>query len=117
MAATQLPPTPELAELAELLGPADARELTRTFLHDTPRLIADLADVSAAPSGPPVQQIAAHSLKSTSRLVGANGLAVLAGNLETRMAGGGHPPSVTEILAINDEYERVGRILSRFAQS
>lgn len=117
MAAAQLPPTPELAELAELLGPADARELTRTFLHDTPRLIADLADASDTPSGPPVQQIAAHSLKSTARLVGANVLAALAGNLETRMAAGGPSPSVTEILAINDEYERVSGILSRFAQS
>jgi HPt (histidine-containing phosphotransfer) domain-containing protein len=117
MAAAPQPPTPELAELVELLGPADTRELTRTFLHDTPRLIADLADSSLAPSGPSVQQIAAHSLKSTSRLVGANALATLAGLLETRLVAGGPPPTVTEILAINDEYERVAKLLARFAQS
>lgn len=117
MAAAQMPPTPELAELAELLGPADAKELAGTFLNDTTQLIANLADASAAPSGPSVQQIAAHSLKSTSRLVGANALAILAGELEIRLAGGGHAPTVIEILAIKNEYERVTKLLARFAQS
>lgn len=111
------PPTPELAELAEILGPADARELTRAFLRDTPKLIADLADTTATPSGPPVRQIAAHSLKSTSRLVGAAALSALADQLEARLVKGGPPPTVTEILAINDEFERIGQVLGRFAQS
>ena len=111
------PPTPELAELAELLGPADARELTRAFLRDTPKLIADLADATATPSGPSVRQLAAHSLKSTSRLVGATALSILADQLEARLVKGGLPPTVTEILAINDEFERIGAILGRFAQS
>jgi hypothetical protein len=37
--------------------------------------------------------------------------------LETRLSTGGPPPTVTEILAINDEYERVAKLLARFAQS
>jgi HPt (histidine-containing phosphotransfer) domain-containing protein len=115
--APQTPPTPELAELAELLGPADARELARTFLHDTPKLITDLADATAAPSGPTVRQIAAHSLKSTSRLVGANALAALAEQLEARLIRGGPPPSGPEILAIGEEYGRIRGVLERFVQS
>jgi hypothetical protein len=105
MAAAVPPPTPELAEISDIIGLADARELARTFLADAPRLIADLNDpapAEASPSSPPRCRLAAHSLKSTSRLVGAHPLSAL---------------SAIEIDAIRAEFARFSPTLRRFVGS
>ncbi len=114
------PPTPELAEIAEIIGSGDAREIARSFLSDAPRLIADLSN--SAPASPdagtlPLCQIAAHSLKSTARLVGAHPLATLAGALELRLLAGGPNPTAAEIAAIQTEFVRLSSGFGRFSGS
>ena len=120
MAAAVPPPTPELAEISEIIGLGDARELARTFLADAPRLIADLNDpapAEASPSSPPRCRLAAHSLKSTSRLVGAHPLSALAAALELRLLAAGPIPSAIEIDAIRAEFARFSPALRRFVGS
>jgi HPt (histidine-containing phosphotransfer) domain-containing protein len=112
------PPTPELAEIAEIVGAGDARDIARSFLATTPRLIADLSN--AAPAGPivgtpPICQIAAHSLKSTARLVGAHPLAAFASALELRQLAGGPVPTAAEIAAIQTEFTHLSSVFGRFA--
>jgi len=104
------PPTPELAELSDILGLDETRDLTRTFLADTPRLIADLDSPVANRA-----MIAAHSLKSTSRIVGANALSSLAAALEARLLAAGPLPTSAEVDAVRAEYARIGPMLIRFA--
>ncbi len=94
------PPTPELAELGRIIGLKEARELARTFVTNTPKLIQELANQNPAdPSAPTPTccQLAAHNLKSTSRLVGAHGLAALASMLENRILDDGPVPTSMEI--------------------
>ncbi len=110
MANTSPPPTPELAALSDILGLDEARDLTRTFLADTPRLIADLDSPVADRA-----MIAAHSLKSTSRIVGANTLSALAATLEVRLLAAGPLPTITETAAIRAEYACVSPMLIRFS--
>lgn len=120
MAAAVPPPTPELAEISDIIGLDDARELARTFLADAPRLIADLnnpAPAEASPSSPPRCRLAAHSLKSTSRLVGAHPLSALAATLELRLLAAGPIPSAPEIDAIRAEFARFSPALRRFVGS
>ena len=118
MGAAVPPPTPELAEISDIIGLDDTRELARTFLADAPRLIADLdnpAPADASPASPPRCRLAAHSLKSTSRLVGAHPLSVLAATLELRLLAAGPMPSATEIEAIRAEFARFSPALVRFS--
>lgn len=117
MAAAVPPPTPELAELSAILGPANAREVTLTFLHDTPQLMADLALVTAPDGEAPPCQLAAHSLKSTARLVGANALSALATELEARLIAAGPAPTPAEIETIRTEFARFRTFLAPFIGS
>lgn len=119
MAAGIPPPTPELAEISEIIGLDDARELARTFLADAPRLIADLnnsAPADSAAGAPPRSHLAAHSLKSTSRLVGAHPLSALAAALERQLNAGGPMPTAAEIEAIQTEFTRFSPALVRFIE-
>ena len=115
MAAGLPPPTAELAELADTLGLDDAREVARLFLHDAPRLIADLADPRLAESGVPRGQVAAHTLKSTARLVGAHPLAALAAALESAFIAGRPAPGPHELDAVRAEFDRIRTGLAAFA--
>ena len=108
------PPTPELVELSAILGPANAREVTLTFLHDTPQLIADLAFATAAAGEVSPCQLAAHSLKSTARLVGAHTLSTMAAAIEARLVAAGPTPTRAEIEAIRTEFVRFRTVLSPF---
>ena len=117
MAAAVPPPTPELAELSAILGPANAREVTLTFLHDTPQLIADFAIVTAPDGEVSPCQLAAHSLKSTARLVGANTLSALAAALEAKFIATGAAPTPAEIEIIRSEFARFRAFLTPFTGS
>ncbi len=108
------PPTPELAALSAILGPANAREVTLTFVHDTPQLIADLALATAAHGEISLSQLAAHSLKSTARLVGAHTLSELAAELEARLIAAGPAPTRPEIEAVRTEFARFRTVLGPF---
>ncbi|MBC7365985.1 MAG: Hpt domain-containing protein [Undibacterium sp.] len=117
MAAAIPPPTLELAELSAVLGPANTREVTRTFLHDTPQLIADLARVIASETGDSPCQLAAHSLKSTAQLVGAHALSALAAALEARLIAAGPAPTPAEIEIFRAEFARFRTVLGPFVAS
>ena len=109
------PPTPELAELVSILGETDTRELARTFLCDTPHLLADLSAPPATTEEASPGQLAAHSLKSTARLVGALTLATQAAALEIHLATAGAAPTPRELTAIRAEFARVHTLMARFA--
>lgn len=115
MAAAIPPPNPELAELVSILGRADTRELARTFLRDTPRLLADLAAPAFSGADPSPAQLAAHSLKSTARLVGAHALATQAAALELHLAKPGASPAPRALDRIRDEAARAHALIAPFA--
>ena len=115
MAAAIPPPTPELAELTSILGEADARALARTFLANTPQLLSDLAAPPSLGAEPSPGQMAAHTLKSTARLVGAHALAAQASALETRLVIPGATPTPSELADIHAEAARVHALIVTFA--
>jgi HPt (histidine-containing phosphotransfer) domain-containing protein len=120
MAAAVPPPTPELAELGRIIGLGDVRELARTFLANTPRLIDELANTAPAdPTTPGTTRchLAAHNLKSTSRLVGAHALSTLAATIENRLLDHGLAPTSAEIDRAREEFARFIPPLVRFAET
>jgi len=106
------PPTPELAALSAILGPANVREVIRTFIRDTPQLIADLALATTSASEVAPCQLAAHNLRSTARLVGAQALSALAAALESRLLATGPAPTRAEIAIIRAEFARFRAFLT-----
>ena len=89
-------PSPELAELMSIIGEANTREIVRTFLHETPLLMGKLRVADRRS-----RHRAAHSLKSSARLVGAHAIAARAAQFEARLAlpdGDLYPADITAIL-------------------
>ncbi len=104
------PPNAAIAELSSSLGEDSARELVDMFLGNFPTVLADLK------SGDREQRRrAAHSLKSSSHIVGADVLSGRMAELEARMtvpSGDITPEDVTATVA---EFERIAVALRAFA--
>jgi HPt (histidine-containing phosphotransfer) domain-containing protein len=115
MAAAIPPPTPELTALVSVLGETNTRELARTFLRDTRRLLVDLATPAFPSDDPSPAQLAAHSLKSTARLVGAHALAMHAAALDLHLATPGAAPAPRALDAIRAEAARAHALITPFA--
>jgi HPt (histidine-containing phosphotransfer) domain-containing protein len=109
------PPTPELAQLFSILGDADTRELARVFLRNTPQLLVDLATPASLTEEPSPAQLAAHSLKSTARLVGASALSAQAAALELYLATPASTPTPQALDSIRDEAARAHALIAPFA--
>ena len=104
------PPNDALAELSDVLGTDNVRTLVRTFLHDFPVSINDLAT-----SDRTTQQRCAHSMKSNARLMGAIPLSRRMAELEERLStdsGGDVTPQ--DIAAVTAEFETVAPPLRKF---
>lgn len=109
------PPTPELAQLFSILGDADSRELARVFLRNTPQLLVDLDTIASSTEEPSPAQLAAHSLKSTARLVGATALASHAAALELYLATPASAPTPQALESIRAEAARAHALIAPFA--
>lgn len=104
------PPNEALAELAAVLGEDNVRTLVRTFLRDFPASYQELAGGDRKN-----QHRIAHSLKSNSRLMGANQLAQLMADLEARLEGAkGADLNAQDLAIITAEFEAVAGSLRTF---
>lgn len=105
------PPTEELASLAAVLGEDNVRSLVRTFLRDFPLSIQELG---ANPDRQNRHRLA-HSMKSSSRLVGANGLSQRMAALEARLSqADGEDLHAEDMAAISTEFETIAAPLRLF---
>lgn len=104
------PPTNALAELAEVLGEDNVRNLVRTFLRDFPGLLRDLNRGDRKQ-----RHRIAHSMKSNSHLMGAFQLSQRMAALETRLADEtASDVTAGDLTAIAAEYEAAAGPLRAF---
>jgi len=105
------PPNSAIAELSSSLGEDSARELVEMFLNSFAAILRDL-------NGPDREQRkrAAHSLKSSARIVGAGVLANRMAELEARLTNTTGDVTKEDLAATVEEFERVAIGLRAFAQ-
>lgn len=104
------PPNPTLAELIELLGQDDVRELVGLYLTEFDTLIRRLA------SGPrEVQHRTAHSLKSSARQLGLLELSRMMAALEVRLNNPAGRLAPEDLVMVATEFERTAPALRTFA--
>jgi HPt (histidine-containing phosphotransfer) domain-containing protein len=106
------PPAPNeaLDELVSILGEDDTRELVRSFLRDFPDQLRQLAIGDREQ-----RRRVAHSLKSSSRHMGADALARKMAALETRLSHVEAEVSQEDLAATVSEFEKVAGGLRAFA--
>tara|TARA_R110002094_G_scaffold199176_1_gene171254 strand:+ start:303 stop:647 length:345 start_codon:yes stop_codon:yes gene_type:complete len=109
------PPTPapndSIAQLVDILGEEDARDLVQTFFKEYDELFRKL--VSGARED---QHLAAHGLKSSSRHMGLASLAQRFSVLEDRLAKPDGTVDSDDIAIISVEYERAVPPLRKYIQ-
>jgi len=104
------PPTESLAELAAVLGDDNVRTLVRTFLRDFPASLQELSGGERKN-----RHRVAHSMKSNSRLMGANALSERMAELESRLEKeGGQDVTPADLAAIASEFEEIAGPLRAF---
>jgi PAS domain S-box-containing protein len=101
---------PALDRLVETMGGPFVGELIDTFSQDAVELIATLRRTLAAADVDGFRR-AAHSLKSTSQSLGANGLAARARELESEARAGSLDGAGARVQALAEHYERVAHTL------
>jgi HPt (histidine-containing phosphotransfer) domain-containing protein len=105
------PPNPALAELATALGADNVRTLVRTFLREFPMSFAQLTGGERQN-----RHRVAHSMKSNSRLMGADSLSRRMAELEARLSEENErdvtPDDLTKISA---EFDAIADPLRKFA--
>jgi HPt (histidine-containing phosphotransfer) domain-containing protein len=105
------PPNSAIAELAEALGEESARELVEMFLNSFDAVLRDLN------AGDREQRNrAAHSLKSSSRIVGAGVLSNRMAELEARLTNTTGDVTHDDITATIEEFERIAVALRAYAR-
>ncbi|MEO7415002.1 MAG: Hpt domain-containing protein [Opitutaceae bacterium] len=104
------PPNASIAELASGLGMEDARDLVRMFVDSFDSMLAALSA-----SRREDRCRAAHSLKSSARIVGLMTLSRQMGELEDRLSGPTGDVSPADILAAREKYEAVAPTLRAFS--
>jgi HPt (histidine-containing phosphotransfer) domain-containing protein len=104
------PPNKALADLAAVLGDDNVRTLARTFLRDFPKSIEELSGGERAN-----RHRVAHSMKSSSRLMGALDLSQRMAELEQRLsAANARDVTPADLAAINAEFEKLAAPLRKF---
>ena len=104
------PPTPALAELANVLGEENVRTLVRTFLRDFPIAFRELRGGDRKN-----RHRLAHSMKSNSRLMGALVLSQRMAAIELRLADENGPDVNPQDLAdIAADYAAIADPLRQF---
>lgn len=105
------PPNAALATLAATLGEDDTRELVRTYLREFPATLRALGGGDRAEA-----HRAAHSQKSTARLMGLPALAETFAALERDLARPGPPLSPARLAALAADFTLAVAPLRRFAE-
>jgi HPt (histidine-containing phosphotransfer) domain-containing protein len=108
-AESSVPPTPELAQLAEILGLDDTRDLVRTFLSEFETIRHGLQE---GPRGK--QHRLAHALKSSARHMGAKDLSAYAAELELRLEARDGTITPADLQAITVAFEQQAPALRNF---
>lgn len=110
MADSPPPPNEKLAELVDVLGEADTRELAGIFLESFPGQMKDLASGDR-----PRSHRAAHSMKSSAQQMGLPELARRMADLETRLAKAGEAVTSADLEGAAADFARVEGPLRAFA--
>lgn len=105
-------PNDTLAQLAEILGEQDARDLVRTYLEEYDGLFRTLVRGDREK-----QHRAAHALKSSSRHMGLTALAQRFAALETRLAQPDGTVETKDITAIMADFERLTPPLKKYVKA
>lgn len=103
------PPNRAIADLVDLLGVADARELVRTYLHEFDTIIRQLATGDRQK-----QHRLTHSLKSSARHMGAMHLSQRLATLEARLQLPDGTLTPDDLMAVTEEFERSAGPLRNF---
>lgn len=103
-------PNESIAELVDVLGIDDARDLVRTFLKEYDGLIRAMTVEDRQ-----LQHRAVHSLKSSCRHMGLAALVRRLEALETRVLLPTGKVTMDDITALNSEFERAVPPLRNFA--
>jgi len=102
-------PNPALEELVDILGEEDTQELVRSFLREFPEQLRQLAGGDRTQ-----RRLVAHSLKSSARHMGADGLARRMAALEARLSTADSDVSQEDLAATVEEFERAAASLRTF---
>ena len=105
------PPNSAIAELASALGEDSARELAEMFLTSFEAVLRDLNAGSRDE-----RKRAAHSLKSSSRIVGATTLSARMAELEARLTNTPDDITSDDITATVADFERIAVPLRAYAR-
>ncbi|HND60384.1 MAG TPA: Hpt domain-containing protein [Opitutaceae bacterium] len=105
------PPNDAIAELSSSLGDESARELVDIFLNNFPNVLNDLSTGDREQ-----RRRAAHSLKSSSHIVGADGLSKLMAALEARLSQPVGEVTAADVESTVGEFERVAVSLRAYAK-
>ncbi len=105
------PPNDAIAQLIEILGEEDARDLVQTFFKEYDGLFRKL--VSGAQEE---QHLAAHALKSSSRHMGLASLAHRFALLEARLLEAGGTVESSDITNLSAECHRTVPPLRKYIQ-
>lgn len=104
------PPNRAIADLVDVLGADDARELVRTYLREFDTIIRQLATGDRQK-----QHRLAHSLKSSARHMGAMHLSQRLATLEARLQLPDGTLTPDDLMAVSEEFERTAGPLRAFA--
>jgi HPt (histidine-containing phosphotransfer) domain-containing protein len=107
-----VPPTAELAQLADLLGVAETRDIVRTYLSEFALLYHRLSHGT-----PEEQHRTAHSLKSSARQMGDLALSQRLAELETRLKTLGGTVTAADLATITADFEKSANALRSYAAS
>lgn len=105
------PPNTAIAELAAALGEDSARELADMFLTSFPAVLHDLKSADHEE-----RKRAAHSLKSSARIVGASALSSRMAELEARLTNTTGDITPADLTATVAEFEQVAVDLRAYAK-
>ncbi|MEO6244086.1 MAG: hypothetical protein ABIQ12_01515 [Opitutaceae bacterium] len=104
------PPNPSLLELAAVVGEDNARNLVRTFLRDFPSALGALPLAERK-----TQHRLIHSMKSSTRVVGASDFSQKLAGLEAKLAEASLPDLTSaEIQHLVVEFEAIATPLREF---
>ncbi|MDB6093667.1 MAG: hypothetical protein JWM32_1229 [Verrucomicrobia bacterium] len=105
------PPNEALAELSSALGDDSARELAQMYMDNFPILLAELSNGDREQ-----RRRAAHSLKSSSTIVGADKLSSQMAVLEARLTTANAEVTAADLAATVAEFEHVAISLKAYCR-